>query len=130
MQTLSKHIADQHISRGSIMKSLSESLMELATKVKKFEESSTAAREKNRAKLQSRREEFDSTFEHERAEFDKTTAELREAALSWWSDTKEAVERQISVMRADFEKWQADIKAAETAQPAAADKPAEALREG
>ncbi|WP_157101508.1 hypothetical protein [Nocardia shimofusensis] len=85
--------------------------MELAARVKQYEESSAEAREKSRAALQARREELSATLEREGNEFEKTTAELREAAQSWWSDTREAVEHQIDVMRADFEKWQADIKA-------------------
>lgn len=102
------------------MKPLSESLMELATRVKQFEESSAAAREKNRAMLQSRREELAATLEHEGTEFEKTTAELRDAAMSWWSVTREALERQIGVMRADFEKWQSDLKAQHREQAAGA----------
>ncbi|MET7773256.1 hypothetical protein [Nocardia sp. NPDC005366] len=107
------------------MKPLSESLMDLAARVKQFEESSTAAREKNRATLQARREELGATLEHEGTEFEKTTAELREAAQSWWSDTREAVERQIDVMRADFEKWQAEIKAQRAERTAEDGKTAE-----
>ncbi|MRH89587.1 hypothetical protein GFY24_19415 [Nocardia sp. SYP-A9097] len=112
------------------MKPLSESLMDLATKVKQFEESSAAAREQNRAKLQARREELGATLEHEGNEFETTTAELRQAAQSWWSDTKDALEHQITVMRADFDKWQADIKAQRTEQPAAAAEPAEPATKG
>lgn len=93
------------------MKPLSESLMDLAGQVKQFEESSAVAREKNLTTLQDRREKFGATLEHEGSEFDKTTAELRAAAQSWWSDTREALEHQIGVLRADFEKWQAEIKA-------------------
>lgn len=85
--------------------------MDLAARVKQFEESSAATREKSRAALQARREELSATLEREGNEFEKTTADLREAAQSWWSDTREALERQIEVMRADFEKWQADVKA-------------------
>lgn len=93
------------------MKPLSEALEDLAAQVRRFEESSAKAREKNRATMQARRQELGATLEHERDEFEKTAAELHEAAQSWWSDTREAVERQISIMRSDFEKWQADIKA-------------------
>ncbi|WP_225728380.1 MULTISPECIES: hypothetical protein [unclassified Nocardia] len=93
------------------MKPLSESLMDLAARVKQFEESSATAREKNRAVLQTRREELGATLDREKTEFEKTTAELREAAQKWWSETREAIEGQITVMRADFEKWQAEIKA-------------------
>ncbi|MGV9664503.1 hypothetical protein [Nocardia niigatensis] len=104
------------------MKPLSESLMDLAAQVKRFEESSAAAREKSQATMQARREELQAAFEREGSEFEKTTADLRESAQKWWSDTREALEHQIDVMRADFEKWQADIKAQRTADAA---RPAE-----
>ncbi|MET9492938.1 hypothetical protein [Nocardia sp. NPDC006630] len=93
------------------MKPLSESLMDLADRVKQFEESAAGAREKNRVTLQAKREELGETFEREGNEFDKTTTDLREAAQSWWSDTRGALEHQIGIMRTDFDKWQADIKA-------------------
>ncbi|MEC3957711.1 hypothetical protein VMT65_32080 [Nocardia sp. CDC153] len=110
------------------MKPLSESLMELAAQVKRFEESSAATREANRAKLQARREELGATLQQEGHEFEKTAGDLREAASKWWADTRDALEHQISVMRADFEKWQSEVKAqraAAAAQPADAAKPAE-----
>lgn len=100
------------------MKPLSESLMDLAARVKQFEESSAAAREKSRTTLQARREELGVTLENEKTELEKTAADLREAAQSWWSDTREAIERQIDVMRADFDKWQADLKALRADQTA------------
>ncbi|MBF6243917.1 hypothetical protein IU471_10025 [Nocardia elegans] len=115
---------------GKNMKPLSESLMDLAARVKQFEESSAAAREKNRATLQAQREELGATLEREGDEFEKTTAELREAAQSWWSDTREAVEHQIDVMRADFEKWQADIKAQRAERTAEDGKTAEPMSKG
>ncbi len=109
------------------MKPLSESLMDLAVKVKQFEDSSAGARDKSRAALQARREKLTATLEHEGHEFEKTASDLREAAQSWWSDTQDAIERQIGAMRADFEKWQASIKAqrssrtAELAEPVSKD---------
>ncbi|MEU7141662.1 hypothetical protein ABZ942_19565 [Nocardia sp. NPDC046473] len=109
------------------MKPLSESLVDLAARVKQFEESSAAAREKNRAKLQTHREELSATLEREGNEFEKTTAELRDAAQSWWTDTREAVEHQIGVMRADFEKWQAEIKAQHAERTAEDKKTAETV---
>ncbi|MBV7704933.1 hypothetical protein A5780_10440 [Nocardia sp. 852002-20019_SCH5090214] len=93
------------------MKPLSESLTDLAARVKQFEESSAAARERSRTALQARREELSETLQNEGNEFEKTAADLRKAAQSWWSDTQDALERQIDAMRADFQKWQADLKA-------------------
>ncbi|QLY29786.1 hypothetical protein [Nocardia huaxiensis] len=102
------------------MKPLSESLLDLAARVKQFEESSAATRDRNRAALQARREEVQAAFGHEGSELEKTAAELREAAQQWWSDTRDALEHQIESMRADFEKWQADIKAQRAERAASA----------
>jgi DNA repair exonuclease SbcCD ATPase subunit len=89
------------------MKPLSESLTELASRVKRMEDSADAARERNRAALQSRRTELETTIEREGKELEQTTSEIRGAAEHWWSDTKASIERQIEAMRADFEQWQA-----------------------
>ncbi|WP_146099007.1 hypothetical protein [Nocardia nova] len=97
--------------------------MDLAVRVKQFEDSSAGARDKSRAALQAQREKLTATLGHEGHEFEKTAAELREAAQSWWSDTQEAIERQIGAMRADFEKWQASIKSQRTGQTAELTEP-------
>ena len=36
--------------------------------------------------------------------------QAKEEARRWWSETKSSIERQINSMRADFEKWQGDMK--------------------
>jgi len=90
------------------MKSLSESLRDLAARVKQLDDSAAAVQERNRAALQKRREELDAAIDREVQEFDKTTAEAKEAARSWWSDTKGSIERQIAAMRVDFENRQAE----------------------
>ena len=90
------------------MKSLSESLMDLAARVKRLEDSAAAVKERNEAALQQRREELETAIDHEVEEFKRTTAEAKEAARSWWSETKGAIEGQIAAMRADFEKRQAE----------------------
>ena len=108
------------------MKPLSESLTDLANRVKKLEDSAAAMQENNRAVLQVRREQLESDFDHEVAELEKTAAELRGAAHNWWSQSKDAIERQIAAMRADFENWQTEMKqksadrAAQNAEDAAA----------
>ncbi|MBF6238282.1 hypothetical protein IU474_14580 [Nocardia otitidiscaviarum] len=103
------------------MKPLSESLLELSDRVKRIEEASAAAREKNRAAVQARREEFESAVEREGKEFEHTATEMREATQRWWAETKTALERQFEAMRADFEQWQADAhgEAAGKASPRA-----------
>ncbi len=56
------------------MKLLSESLRDLATRVKQLDESASAVQERNRAALQKRREKLDAAIDREIQEFDKTTA--------------------------------------------------------
>jgi len=92
------------------MKPLSESLMDLAARVKRLEASAAAVQERNQAALQKRRQELDTAIDREVKELDRTTAEAKEAARSWWSDTKGSIERQITAMRADFQKRQAEHK--------------------
>jgi hypothetical protein len=108
------------------MKPLSESLTDLAARVKRVEDSAAAVREKNRAALQARREELDAVIEREANEFEKTMTEAREAAQTWWSDTKNAIERQIAAMRTDFQKRQAELKE-KNAERAARDAEADAV---
>jgi hypothetical protein len=91
------------------MKLLSESLLDLPARVKRLEDSAAAVMERNEAALQERRTELEATIDREVEELEKTTAEAAEAARSWWSDTKGAIERQIAAMRADFEKRQAEL---------------------
>ncbi len=47
------------------MKPLSESLMDLAARVKRLEDSAAAVREQNRAALQARREELETVIDRE-----------------------------------------------------------------
>ncbi|MEE6134885.1 hypothetical protein SKC41_00885 [Mycobacterium sp. 050128] len=89
---------------------MSESLMDLAARVKTLEDSAAAVRDENRAALQARREELETVIDREVKEIEKTTAEAKQAARAWWSDTKGAIERQIAAMRADFEKRHAELE--------------------
>ena len=61
------------------MKPLSQSLEELAARVKVLEDSATATFEADRAKLEKRRHEIDEAFKTEVSEFDSA---VREAAAS------------------------------------------------
>jgi hypothetical protein len=92
------------------MKPFSESLMDLAARVKRLEDSAAAVRERNRAALQQRRKELDPAIDREVGEFEKATAEAKGTARSWWSHTEGSIERQIAAMRADFQKRQAEHK--------------------
>lgn len=83
--------------------------MDLAARVKQLEDSAAAVKERDRAVLQERSHELETAIDDQAGEFKKTTAEAKETARSWWSDTKSAIEGQIAAMRADFEKRQAEF---------------------
>ena len=108
------------------MKSLSESLMDLAARVKQLADSAAAVQQSNRAALQKRHEELDAAIHRDVQGFDETTARAKEAARSWGSDTTGSIQRQIAAMRADFEKRRAEHQqhnaqgAAQAAEEAAA----------
>jgi hypothetical protein len=85
------------------MKTLSDSLVDLAGRVKKLEDSAAAVQEKNRAALQARREELEAAIEREKGELEQATSQAKEGARNWWSDTKGSIERQIAEMRTDIE---------------------------
>ena len=60
--------------------------------------------------MQARRDELEAAIEQEKIELEAAAAQAKEDARSWWSETKSSIERQINSMRADFEKWQGDMK--------------------
>ncbi len=90
------------------MTTLSESLMDLAGRVKKLEDSAAAIQEKNRVALQARREDLEAAIDREKGELEESATRAKEGARSWWSDTKRSIEQQIAEMRADIEEWQAE----------------------
>lgn len=92
------------------MERLSESLLDLAGRVKRLEDSAAAVREKNRAALQARRDELEAAIEREAGQIHKATTGTKGEARKWWSETRASIERQVAQMRADFEKWQTEMK--------------------
>jgi hypothetical protein len=92
------------------VKTLSESLTDLAGRVKKLEDSAAAVQEKNRAALQARRGELEAAIEREKGELEQATSQAKEGVRSWWSDVKGSIERQIAEMRTDIEHWEAGRK--------------------
>lgn len=99
------------------MKPLSELLSDLASRMKQVEDSSSAVREKNRAALQSRRDELEAAIERQSKEFDQTATQVQTATHRWWADTKDAVERQIEAMRGDFEQHRTEARSATKDSP-------------
>ena len=82
------------------MKPLSESLEELAGRVKVLESSATATFEADRAKLEQRRHEIDEAFKTESGEFESAVREAEEAGRTWWNDTKASMKRPLDEVRA------------------------------
>jgi hypothetical protein len=89
---------------------LSDSLMNLAARVRRLEDSAAAVREKNHAALQARREEIEAAIDREVGQLDRASTHADGTVRTWWSDTKASIDRQMAHMRADFQKRQAEIK--------------------
>jgi hypothetical protein len=92
------------------MQKLSAALLDLANRVKRVEDSAAAVEAKNREKLQARREELEAAIDDSHIELAAATTQAKESARSKWSQAKTAIEGQVNDMRADFAKWQAEIK--------------------
>ena len=85
------------------MKTMSESLLDLATRVQELEDSAAAAREKNHAALEARHQQLDGAIDREVKEFEAAANEAAATAGTWWADTKGAIERQVTAMRTDVQ---------------------------
>ena len=91
------------------MQKLSEALLDLASRVKRVEDSAAAVEAKNRAKLQARREELAAAIDDSHIELAAAATQAKESARGKWSQAKTAIEGQVNDMRADFAKWQSEI---------------------
>ena len=85
------------------MRNLSEALTDLAGRVERVEDSAAAVQERNRAALQSRREELEAAIEESKIELEAATTDAKDATKGWWSET-------TSTIAADFAEWQAEMK--------------------
>ena len=90
------------------MKPLSDSLEELAARVKVLEDSATATFEADRAKLEQRRHEIDEAFRADVSEFESTVRDATEAGRTWWNETKAAMKRPLDEVRARIDKRQSE----------------------
>src|SRR5258707_10587285 len=91
------HRKEKHV------RNLSDALIDLAGRVKRVEDSAVAVQEKNRAALQSRREELQAAIEESKVEMEAAASHAKDATRGWWSKT-------TSSIQADFAEWQADMK--------------------
>jgi hypothetical protein len=109
------------------MKPLSQSLEELATRVKVLEDSATAGFEADRAKLEQRRQEIDAALAIDTDELDSAIREAAEAGRTWWNETKVSMKRPLEEVRARVDKRQSQhelhhaMRLAEAAEADAAD---------
>jgi hypothetical protein len=90
------------------MKPLSDSLEELAARVKVLEDSATATFEADRAKLEQRRNEIDEAIKADVSEFESTVRDATEAGRTWWNETKAAMKRPLDEVRARIDKRQSE----------------------
>ncbi len=81
------------------MKQLSESLEELAGRVKVLEDSATAAFEADRARLEQRRQEIDEAFTQDVGEMESAIREASLAGRDWWNETKASMRRPLDELR-------------------------------
>jgi hypothetical protein len=88
------------------MKPLSQSLEDLAARVKVLEDSATATFEADRTKLEDRRHEIDDAIKIDVSEFDSAVREAAQAGRTWWNDTKTSMKRPLDEVRARVEKRQ------------------------
>ena len=84
------------------MSQLSESLMDLAKRIQKLEDSA----EENRSAFQ----ELKTNIKHEKSGIQKAGGKATKEAQRWWSDTKGAIERQITAMGADIDQFERELK--------------------
>ena len=92
------------------MQKLSAALLDLASRVKRVEDSAAAVEANNRAKLQARREELEAAVDESHIELAAAATHAKESANGKWSQAKALIEGHVNDMRADFAKWQAEIK--------------------
>ena len=90
------------------MKPLSNSLEDLAARIRVLEESATATFEADRTKLEKRRHEIDDAIKTDVSEFDSAVREAAQAGRTWWSETKSSMKRPLDEVRARVETRQSE----------------------
>jgi len=92
------------------MQKLSAALLDLASRVRRVEDSAAAVEAKNRAKLQARREELEAAIDESHVELAAAATQAKDTANGKWTKIKNSVEGRVDEMRSDFAKWQAEFK--------------------
>lgn len=83
------------------MQNLSEALIDLAGRVKRVEDSAEAVQEKNRAALQSRREELEAAIEESKGELEAAATQAKDATKGWWAKTTSSIQADVANWRTE-----------------------------
>jgi len=96
------------------MRSLSESLSELAAKAKAAEDAAAAAREEGREKLEARLADLRSSTERRQAQLEQVATEAKDSAAARWNEHRSAVNTHLERIRSDLDarKQTFDVKRA------------------
>ena len=90
------------------MKPLSESLQDLAARIKVLEDSATATFEADRAKLEQRRNEIDDAIKADVDDVESAVREATDAGRTWWNEAKASMKRPFEELRARIDKRQSE----------------------
>jgi hypothetical protein len=90
------------------MKPLSQSLEEMAGRVKELEDSAVAAFEADRATLEKRAHEIEEEIKTGVGEFESALNQAAEDGRTWWNDTKASMRRPFDELRARVDKRQSE----------------------
>jgi hypothetical protein len=97
------------------MKPLSDQLTDLAARAKSTEDVLSAAQERNRARLESQRDELKASIAAGNAEAQQRAAADEAKTQQWWNDIRSSVDAQFATMRAEADERRTEkgIKKAE-----------------
>ena len=88
------------------MSQLSESLMDLAKRIQKLEDTAAETASQQLKTFQ----ELKTNIKQEKSGIQKAGGKATKEAQRWWSDTKGAIERQITAMGADIDQFERELK--------------------
>ena len=109
------HLMEQTTWKGTVVKPLSEQLSELAARVKTAEDILAAANQKNRAALESQREQLKSSINKAKDQGKTAAAAMQDQRQSWWDKTRADVDQRFDTLRAKRDEYRAerDLKKAQ-----------------
>jgi hypothetical protein len=108
---------------------LSKQLSELSAQAKKLEDFLASAQTKNRAALDSHREQLKARISDSKARAEAKGAAAEDKAQSWWAETRSSIDNRFATLRAERDEHHAerDLKKAEWQADAAEQDAADAV---